>query len=121
MTMFYFATNKTKNVDNSLFPQISEPESTSLSIDELPVQRADATVLHREREVVDRFPQEPVDNGLPVGGAAVHAHPMSRLDGCPECVLNTELPKSTAPTDNGYRAAYLCNDCGHAWTTDWTD
>ena len=47
--------------------------------------------------------------------------PMSHLDGCPECVYGTELPKSWAPTTDGYQTAYLCSDCGHAWTTDWKD
>lgn len=45
--------------------------------------------------------------------------PMSRIDGCPECVLNTEPPRSVTTTNDGFRAAYLCSDCGHAWTTDW--
>lgn len=47
--------------------------------------------------------------------------PHARLDGCPECVVNAELPKSTAALADGFRAAYLCTDCGHAWTTDWKD
>lgn len=49
---------------------------------------------------------------LPYPPADVQDYPrfasrMARVDGCPECVLNTELPKSTAPTTTGYRAAYL--------------
>jgi len=44
---------------------------------------------------------------------------MAAVDGCPECVLNVEPPTSTVALTNGYRNAYLCSDCGHAWTTDW--
>lgn len=43
------------------------------------------------------------------------------LDGCPECVLNTEPPRSVTALEKGARAAYLCADCGHAWTTDWSE
>jgi hypothetical protein len=46
---------------------------------------------------------------------------MSSADGCPECVLNVEPPRSYVPTDNGYRTAHLCASCGHAWTTDWME
>lgn len=45
----------------------------------------------------------------------------ARPDGCPACALNVEPPRSTVPTANGHRAAYLCTDCGHAWTTDWME
>lgn len=41
------------------------------------------------------------------------------IDGCPECVLNTEPPRSSTLLDGAVRCAYLCSDCGHAWTTDW--
>lgn len=57
------------------------------------------------------YPQDAVDQTLP----------QARIDGCPECVTNTEPPRSVAPTDNGYRCAYLCGDCGHAWTTDYRE
>jgi hypothetical protein len=40
-------------------------------------------------------------------------------DGCPNCVRNVEPPRSAVPVSNGWRCAYLCVDCGHAWTTDW--
>ena len=46
---------------------------------------------------------------------------MSRVDGCPECVVNAEPPRSAVPTAEGFRAAYLCGSCGHAWMTDWRD
>lgn len=50
------------------------------------------------------------------------AHPPeSRADGCPSCVVNVEPPRSVTTLAAGFRAAYLCNDCGHAWTTDWKD
>jgi hypothetical protein len=44
---------------------------------------------------------------------------MSRADGCPECVVNTEPPRDVKATANGWMAAYLCSDCGHAWLTSW--
>jgi hypothetical protein len=47
--------------------------------------------------------------------------PESRVDGCPGCVQNVELPNSTTPTTDGFSATYLCADCGHAWTTSWKD
>lgn len=48
--------------------------------------------------------------------------PEARLDGCPGCVHNTELPRSIEPLpDAGFIAAYLCADCGHAWATTWKD
>ena len=43
------------------------------------------------------------------------------VDGCPNCVANVEPPKSTAVGDDGALCAYLCSDCGHAWTTSWRD
>lgn len=45
--------------------------------------------------------------------------PMAAVDGCPECVANVEPPLSHIVLELGYRCAYLCSDCGHAWTTDW--
>lgn len=46
---------------------------------------------------------------------------MSLADGCPECVRNVEAPKSAVAVEGGWRTAYLCADCGHAWTTDWAE
>lgn len=46
---------------------------------------------------------------------------MSNVDGCPECVTNTEPPRSCVRVDDAWRCGYLCSDCGHAWTTDWKD
>lgn len=46
-------------------------------------------------------------------------HPASRIDGCPNCVHNTEAPKSWLGTDADVTCAYLCSDCGHAWITSW--
>lgn len=51
--------------------------------------------------------------------ATVQIEAISAVDGCPECVLNVEPPRSTTTLTDGYRNAYLCSDCGHAWTTDW--
>lgn len=48
-----------------------------------------------------------------------HAEAMSHIDGCPNCVRNTEKPRASVQVTNGYRCAYLCGDCGHAWTTDY--
>lgn len=45
---------------------------------------------------------------------------MARVDGCPECATNYEAP--TAVYDNaphGWLANYVCESCGHAWTTSW--
>ena len=44
---------------------------------------------------------------------------MSRLDGCGECIYNTELPKAAIPHDGGWLCHYACTDCGHTWTTAW--
>ena len=47
--------------------------------------------------------------------------PEPRIDGCPECVVNTELPHSTTRTTTGWLSVYRCADCGHAWSTSWRD
>lgn len=49
------------------------------------------------------------------------SHPgISRVDGCPECVLNVEPPITSIPLGgDGYRNAYICSDCGHSWVTEW--
>lgn len=47
---------------------------------------------------------------------------MSKADGCPDCVVNYETPRTVEPTRDGYRAHYECALCGHTWTTDyWRD
>jgi hypothetical protein len=46
---------------------------------------------------------------------------MSRADGCSECVTNVEPPRDVKATADGWMAAYLCSDCGHAWLTSWRD
>jgi hypothetical protein len=46
---------------------------------------------------------------------------MSRVDGCPECVLNYALPRAVHHERDGFRADYICEACGHAWTTAWGD
>jgi hypothetical protein len=46
---------------------------------------------------------------------------MGLVDGCPECVRNTEAPRSAVAVTGGWRTAYMCADCGHAWTTDWAE
>ena len=45
--------------------------------------------------------------------------PFSRVDGCPEACGNTETPRDAEPTCEGYRAVYLCSDCGVEWYTSW--
>lgn len=67
------------------------------------------------------LPPEPVDKAVAPSQASLHSHGMSLIDGCPACVLNTEPPRSTVRLEQGWRCAYLCTDCGHAWTTDWRD
>lgn len=44
-----------------------------------------------------------------------------RVDGCPECVVNTEAPFDAYPTRGGYVATYRCSDCGHHWSTAWSE
>lgn len=48
---------------------------------------------------------------------------MSRVDGCPACVTNTEAPQriSGMSDDDGFRADYKCEGCGHRWYTTWKD
>lgn len=44
----------------------------------------------------------------------------ARLDGCPSCVVNTEVPFGTFQTHSrGVVALYKCTDCGHRWHTSW--
>jgi len=61
------------------------------------------------------------DKALPPGQAASEHEAMSNIDGCPNCVTNAEPPRSATQLEQGWRCAYLCHDCGHAWTTDWRD
>lgn len=44
---------------------------------------------------------------------------MSRVDGCPECVLNVEMPVTCDLIFEGYRNTYIFTDCDFAWTTEW--
>lgn len=46
---------------------------------------------------------------------------MDHVDGCPQCVVNVEPPKSSVRRGDATLSAYLCSDCGHAWTTEWRD
>lgn len=73
-----------------------------------------ATTILYDAESADVWPACTWHAGHPE-----HAAAMSKVDGCPECVLNTEPPRSAVAVGNGWRCAYLCSDCGHAWTTDW--
>jgi DNA-directed RNA polymerase subunit M/transcription elongation factor TFIIS len=44
----------------------------------------------------------------------------ARLDGCPQCVQNTEVPYGAfEPPSGGMVALYKCTDCGHRWHTSW--
>lgn len=45
--------------------------------------------------------------------------PESRLDGCPECVLNTETPTAWIGAAEDCVCAYVCSDCGNRWITSW--
>jgi hypothetical protein len=46
--------------------------------------------------------------------------PWSLVDGCPECVDNTEAPWHVATIDTGgWLCAYYCADCRHSWSTSW--
>ncbi len=62
-------------------------------------------------------------NILPPGTARRIGDPlttaMSRLDGCPRCVHNTEMPTAAIPRGNGWQCHYKCADCGHSWTACW--
>jgi DNA-directed RNA polymerase subunit M/transcription elongation factor TFIIS len=46
---------------------------------------------------------------------------LGRIDGCPECVHNTEAPIDADPAADGYVATYRCAACGHRWSTAWRD
>lgn len=46
---------------------------------------------------------------------------MALVDGCPEACGNTEPPRSAVRTADGWFCAYVCSDCGAAWTTSWKD
>ena len=47
-----------------------------------------------------------------------HADVMGRATACPECP-NTEPPRDAVETYGGWLVAYLCSDCGWAWTIDY--
>lgn len=65
----------------------------------------EGTTMHILPERPDTLPPP-----VPIGA-------YSRVDGCPECVLNVEPPYAVEASTDGYVAAYLCSDCGHAWMT----
>lgn len=44
---------------------------------------------------------------------------IARLDGCPNCVTNAEVPFGAFHTTHGLVALYKCTDCGHRWHTAW--
>ena len=46
---------------------------------------------------------------------------MARLDGCPECVTNTEAPYRVEDRPGGFAAYYGCESCGYFWSTCWED
>lgn len=59
---------------------------------------------------------ELASNPTPIGDlATAWLDAISRVDGCPACP-NTEPPKTWQPVPGGYFLAYLCSDCGAAWT-----
>lgn len=41
------------------------------------------------------------------------------LDGCPNCITNTEEPRHMIRLADGCDAGYRCSDCGHEWSTAW--
>ena len=44
----------------------------------------------------------------------------ARLDACPACLINTEVPFGAYnPPRGGLVALYKCTDCGHRWHTSW--
>ena len=49
------------------------------------------------------------------------AETQARVDGCPECIANTEPPLLEHPIEDGFVAFYRCSDCGHLWSTAWGD
>lgn len=45
---------------------------------------------------------------------------LARLDGCPNCLDNAELPYGLINTPtSGQLCVYRCTDCGHRWHTSW--
>lgn len=59
------------------------------------------------------------DRPMAIMPASAHMPPPAYVDGCPECVVNVEPPRSVTTLSDVYRATYLCSDCGHSWFTDW--
>jgi len=56
------------------------------------------------------------DDPTPIRDAArTWRFAVRRIDGCPGCP-NIETPRTWAETPAGYLLAYLCADCGAAWT-----
>jgi hypothetical protein len=101
-----------------------------------PVESAPSeTIMERGRRCANRSPaprpplalyegSRPVDSihapSLSVPPASDN-RALSLLDGCPECVINTELPQVVESIPSkAQRASYRCSDCGHAWITEWS-
>lgn len=41
------------------------------------------------------------------------------VDGCDQCVVNSEIPVRVDSTARGCLAEYRCTDCGYKWQTAW--
>lgn len=52
---------------------------------------------------------------------ARHPERMARVDGCPDCVTNTEPPYVVIDHGTWFTAKYGCETCGHFWETAWRD
>lgn len=44
---------------------------------------------------------------------------LAHVDGCPDCVTNTEAPEHVEPSPRGCVCFYRCHDCGYVWQTAW--
>lgn len=56
-------------------------------------------------------------NATPLTGSAA-----ARLDACPSCCINTEVPYGGWTTPAGHDVCmYVCTNCGHRWHTSWNE
>lgn len=61
------------------------------------------------------IPSHPPDDSPRPTPVCTNAH----VDGCPKCVVNSEMPVHVERRPDGCEAFYRCTDCGHEWPTSW--
>lgn len=74
---------------------------------------------HQDRGLADREEHDRLMASVPCPADSSSTCTLAHVDGCPECVTNTEPPEHREATPHGCVCSYKCHDCGHVWETAW--